>query len=181
MFAPEVTATSVWFSTPSRSAYSFAPATASAPDGSSTLRVSWNTSLIAAHSASVLTVTTPSRNARHSRKVSSPTSFTAVPSANRPTSLSSMRSPASSDCAIAHESSACTPMTLISGRTAFTYAATPDASPPPPIGTKIAWIGPWCWRRISIAMVPWPAITYGSSNGWTNVRSRSCCTLTACA
>jgi hypothetical protein len=103
--------------------------------------VSWNTSLIAAHSASVSTVTTPSTNSLHNRKVSSPTSFTAVPSANSPTSLSSTRSPFCSDCAIAHESSVCTPITLISGRTALTYAATPDASPPPPIGTKIAWIG----------------------------------------
>ena len=41
---------------PSRSAYCFAPATASEPAGSSTLRVSWNTSLIAAQSASVSTV-----------------------------------------------------------------------------------------------------------------------------
>ncbi|KGS48428.1 hypothetical protein X992_6295 [Burkholderia pseudomallei MSHR5492] len=29
--------------------------------------------------------------------------------------------------------------------------------------------------------MPWPAITYGSSNGWTNVRPRSACTFTACA
>ena len=33
------------------------------------------------------------------------------------------------------------------------------------MATKIASIGPWCWRRISIAIVPWPAITSGSSNG----------------
>ncbi len=120
MLAPEVIATSVWPSMPSRSAYCLAPATASAPAGSSTLRVSWKTSLIAAQSASVSTVITSSSSSLQSRKVSSPTSFTAVPSANRPTSLSATRSPASSDCAIAHESSVCTPITLISGRTALT-------------------------------------------------------------
>ncbi|CAE6820077.1 hypothetical protein R69927_06578 [Paraburkholderia domus] len=135
-------AISVWFSMPSRSAYCLAPATASAPAGSSTLRVSWNTSLIAAHSASVFTSNTSSRYSLHRRKVSSPTSFTAVPSENSPTSFSVTRSPAFSDAAIAHESSVCTPITLISGRTDFTYAATPAARPPPPIGTKIAWIGP---------------------------------------
>ncbi|CAB3810570.1 hypothetical protein LMG28688_07270 [Paraburkholderia caffeinitolerans] len=120
MFAPEVTATSVWPVMPSRSAYCFAPATASAPAGSSTLRVSWKTSLMAAHSASVSTVSTSSRYCWHSRKVSSPTSLTAVPSENRPTSLNSTRLPAFTDCAIAHESSVCTPITRISGRTAFT-------------------------------------------------------------
>ncbi|CAJ4206185.1 Uncharacterised protein [Burkholderia pseudomallei] len=130
MFAPEVTATSVSPSMPACSAYRFAPATASEPAGSSTLRVSWNTSLIAAQSASVSTVTTSSRYAAQRRNVSSPTSLT--------TSVSSTRRPAASDCFIAHESSVCTPITLISGRTAFTYAATPAASPPPPIGTKIA-------------------------------------------
>ncbi|CAJ9935907.1 Uncharacterised protein [Burkholderia pseudomallei] len=138
MFAPEVTATSVSPSMLACSAYRFAPATASEPAGSSTLRVSWNTSLIAAQSASVSTVTTSSRYAAQRRNVSSPTSLTAVPSEKSPTSVSSMRRPAASDCFIAHESSVCTPITLISGRTAFTYAATPAASPPPPIGTKIA-------------------------------------------
>ncbi len=49
----------------------------------------------------------------------------------------------------------------------------PETRPPPPMATKIASIGPWCWRRISIAIVPWPAITSGSSNGCTKVRPRS--------
>ncbi|CAJ6434725.1 Uncharacterised protein [Burkholderia pseudomallei] len=84
MFAPEVTATSVSPSMPACSAYRFAPATASEPAGSSTLRVSWNTSLIAAQSASVSTVTTSSRYAAQRRNVSSPTSLTAVPSEKSP-------------------------------------------------------------------------------------------------
>ena len=33
--------------------------------------------------------------------------------------------------------------------------------------------GPWRWRRISMPTVPWPAITSGSSNGWTKVSPRS--------
>jgi hypothetical protein len=37
------------------------------------------------------------------------------------------------------------------------------------MATKIASIGPWCWRRISMAIVPWPAITSGSSKGCTKV------------
>ncbi|MDT4818725.1 hypothetical protein FQZ97_518250 [compost metagenome] len=103
------------------------------------------------------------------RKVSLPTSLTAVPSENRPTSFSSMRLPASTERFIASESTVCTPITLISGRTALMYEATPEISPPPPMATKTAWIGPGCWRRISMAMVPWPAITSGSSNGWMKV------------
>ncbi len=79
---------------------------------------------------------TSSTSSRHRRKVSSPTSLTAVPSENRPTSGSVTRSPALTDCAIASESSVCTPITLISGRTALTYAATPAISPPPPIGDE---------------------------------------------
>ncbi len=69
-------------------------ATPSAPAGSRMLRVSWNTSLMAAHTASVSTTTKSSTSARVTRKVSSPTSLTAVPSENRPTSLSVTRLPA---------------------------------------------------------------------------------------
>ena len=40
--------------------------------------------------------------------------------------------------------------------------------------TKIASIvSPGCWRRISMPIVPWPAITSGSSNGWMKVSWRS--------
>ena len=38
-----------------------------------------------------------------------------------------------------------------------------------------------CWRRISMPIVPCPAITSGSSYGCTNVRPRCRCTLQACA
>ena len=46
---------------------------------------------------------------------------------------------------------------------------TPAAMPPPPMGTKTAWISPGCWRRISMPMVPCPAITSGSLKGWAKV------------
>ena len=83
------------------------------------LRVSMNTSLIAAQTASVSTVMNSSTRSRVMRKVSWPTSFTAVPSEKRPTSANVTRLPAATDCAIASESFICTPITRISGRTAL--------------------------------------------------------------
>ena len=88
MFAPQVIATSVLPRTCVRSTYCLAPGTPSAPGGSRMLRVSWNTSLIAAQTSSVSTSTMSSTSSRARRKVSSPTCFTAVPSANSPTSAS---------------------------------------------------------------------------------------------
>ncbi|MNV93237.1 hypothetical protein D3C71_1879030 [compost metagenome] len=84
------------------------------------LRVSWNTSFRPAQISSVSTRMISSTSSRVMRKVSLPTSFTAVPSANSPTSFSSMRLPASTERFIASESKVCTPITLISGRTALT-------------------------------------------------------------
>ena len=46
----------------------------------------------------------------------------------------------------------------------------PAIRPPPPTGTKIASIASAHWRMISAAIVPWPAITSGSSYGWMNTR-----------
>ena len=146
---------------------------ARAPAGSRMLRVSWKTSLIAAHTASASTRTISSTSSRQTRNVSSPTRRTAVPSENRPTSASVTRRPASSERAMASESSVWTPMTRISGRSALTYAATPAISPPPPTATKIASMGPGCWRRISMPTVPCPAITAGSSKGCTNTSPRA--------
>ena len=54
------------------------------------------------------------------RNVSWPTSLTAVPSANSPTSVSCHALvPAFTDCSIASESVVCTPITFTSGRTAL--------------------------------------------------------------
>ncbi|MCY1378910.1 hypothetical protein D9M69_665810 [compost metagenome] len=83
------------------------------------LRVSTNTSLMAAHTASVSTVMNSSTRPRAMRKVSSPTSLTAVPSENSPTSASVVRSPSRTERIIASESFICTPITLISGRSAL--------------------------------------------------------------
>ncbi len=96
------------------------PATDNAPAGSRIERVSSNTSLIAAQIASVSTVIISSTYSRASRNVSLPTCLTATPSAKRPTCGSATRRPAASDRVIASESTGCTPITLISGRTCFT-------------------------------------------------------------
>ena len=133
-------------------------------------RVSSKMSFTAAHMASVSTVMTSSRNSRQRRKVSAPAWRTATPSAKRPTVGSTTRSPASSAAAMQAASSGSTPITLVSGRRYFTKVAMPAARPPPPTGTKIASIGPECWVRISMPMVPWPAITSGSSKGCRKVR-----------
>src|SRR5256886_2930199 len=92
VLAPEATATSVLPRAPWRSTQALAPAIASAPAGSSTTRVSSNTSLIAAHIASVSASTISSTSSRHRRNVSRPTCFTATPSANSPTFSSETRS-----------------------------------------------------------------------------------------
>jgi hypothetical protein len=42
------------------------------------------------------------------------------------------------------------------------------SQPPPPMGTNTAPSGSGCWRRISMPMVPCPAMTSGSSYRWTN-------------
>ena len=145
------------------------------------LRVSMNTSLMAAHTASVSTVMNSSTTRLATRKVSSPTRLTAVPSANRPTSGSVTSWPWPTDCAMASESRICTPMIFTSGRTALMYAPTPLISPPPPMARNTAASGPWCWRRISMPMVPWPAMTSGSSKGWMKVRPCAACNRTACS
>ena len=85
MFAPHATATSVLPRTPLRSTHALAPAIASAPAGSSTARVSSNTSLIAAQIAAVSTRITSSTSSRQMRNVSLPTCLTATPSAKSPT------------------------------------------------------------------------------------------------
>ena len=119
MLAPQVIATRSGPCSWCVATYCLMPATPSAPAGSRMLRVSWKTSLMAAQTASVSTTTKSSTSSRARRKVSSPTSLTAVPSENRPTSASATRSPARTERSIASESAVCTPITLISGRTAL--------------------------------------------------------------
>jgi hypothetical protein len=127
------------------------------------VRVSPNTSLIAAQIWSVSTSTMPSSSSRHSAKVSAPTCFTATPSANKPTWSSLTRRPAFSDRAIASASTGSTPITLTDGRSRLMYDAIPEISPPPPTGTKTASGGCDDCLTISRPIVPWPAMTSGSS------------------
>ena len=105
---------------PRACAYCLIAATPSAPAGSRMLRVSSNTSLIAAQAASLSTTIQSSTSWRARRKVSAPTFFTAVPSEKRPTSASSTRRPARTERSIASESFICTPTMRIAGRTALT-------------------------------------------------------------
>src|SRR5712672_606541 len=79
VLAPDAIAIRVLFLKECFSTQAFAPAVASAPAGSSTTRVSSNTSLIAAHIASVSTSTISSTSRRQRRNVSLPTSLTATP------------------------------------------------------------------------------------------------------
>ncbi len=72
MLAPLSIAISVAPRVPRSFTYRFSPATESAPAGSATLRVSSNTSLMAAQISSVDTSTTSSTHSRATRKVSSP-------------------------------------------------------------------------------------------------------------
>ena len=55
----------------------------------------------------------------------------------------------------------------------------PAIRPPPPTGTKIALRSSRPWPRISIAIVPCPAITSGSSNGWISTRPLAAAQLVA--
>ena len=58
----------------------------------------------------------------------------------------------------------CTPITLTRGLLSLTAHATPEISPPPPMGATTASTSGTCCR-ISSPMVPCPAMTTSSSNG----------------
>mmetsp|Transcript_16295 Transcript_16295/g.54832 ORF Transcript_16295/g.54832 Transcript_16295/m.54832 type:complete len:225 (-) Transcript_16295:456-1130(-) len=167
MLDPEVVATKVQSREPVRSMNLRTPATARAPAGSWMVRVSLKMDFIAAHTSSLLTVTMSSTSAEHTRKVSLPTVRTAAPSTKRPTESRVTGLPARRLSVMPAASSDSTPMTITDGRTRLTYAAMPESIPPPPQQTKMASRGlPVVCLQISIPMVPCPAITKGSSNGW---------------
>ncbi len=65
-----------------------------------------------------------------------------------------------------------TPTMSMLGFTALAAVAMPEISPPPPMGIGSTSIS-GASSSISSATVPWPAITSGSSKGWTNTRSRA--------
>ena len=115
MFAPQLMATRRLPDAPSRAVHFLMAATASAPDGSTTQRVSSKMSWMPAQISSVSTQTISSTRSRARRKVSSPTRRTATPSAKVPTRSSATRSPACSESRIAVESAALTPMMRMRG------------------------------------------------------------------
>ena len=121
MLAPERIATWRCSETPEcSSTHCLRPATERAPAGSITLRVSSNTSLIAAQIASFETRTTPSHARCAQSKVHAPTCRTATPSAKRPTCSRRTRSPAASERYIASASNGSTPITATCGISALT-------------------------------------------------------------
>ncbi|KAH3677800.1 hypothetical protein OGATHE_000454 [Ogataea polymorpha] len=170
MFAPDKIGTYVlveWSISGCSSMYLLRPATVMAPDGSINDLVSSNTSLIAAQISSVVTRTTSSTpNSCNTANVSSPTIRTAVPSANPPTESSVTLSPFSKERFNASASNVSTPIIFTCGASRFRYAVMPESSPPPPTATNTALsLLLFTWRSSSMAMVPWPAMTYGWSKG----------------
>mmetsp|Transcript_23996 Transcript_23996/g.78064 ORF Transcript_23996/g.78064 Transcript_23996/m.78064 type:complete len:210 (+) Transcript_23996:2981-3610(+) len=154
MFAPLVMATTRDpFLAPSVSHF-FAPATARAPEGSVIERVSSKMSLIATQISSVSTSTISSTSSRASLKVKLPTVLTATPSAKVSTLSSTTCFFSLRDRYIASAPVGSTPIILMSGRSRFTYAATPAMRPPPPTGMKMASIGFEHCLRISRPIVP---------------------------
>ena len=131
MLAPLRIATSRSPPFPSRAAQALRPATARAPAGSITLRVSSKTSLIAAQISSFVTRTTPSTHSRAMRNVSSPTSRTATPSAKMPTRSRWTRFPASSERYMASASKGSTPIDLHPRHHRLQVAGHPGDEPSP--------------------------------------------------
>ena len=76
--------------------------------------------------------------------------------------------------------SASTPITRAPGSRARIATATPAASPPPPTGTTTVAVCGAC-SAISSPIVPWPAITSGSSKGGIRVMPSSAASLRASA
>ena len=174
MLAPLLIATRRLPRQPARATYFFRPATASAPAGSTIERVSSNTSWIAAQISSVLSSTHLVHQPAAQREgllAHAPHRHAVGEDADALERDAPPGAAASRACWRHPRGS--TPMTFTAGYRYFTYTAMPASSPPPPTGTKIASSSPPLWRRISTAMVPWPAITSGSSNGCTNTRLRS--------
>mmetsp|Transcript_54899 Transcript_54899/g.107402 ORF Transcript_54899/g.107402 Transcript_54899/m.107402 type:complete len:220 (+) Transcript_54899:736-1395(+) len=171
MFAPEAVATSRFPFQPFFWTNFFIPAIAKAPAGSKTTRMSVKASLIAAQISSVLTVTISSTTCWQSLKVLLPATRTAAPSAKVPTESNSTIRPALRLSVKVGASAASTPTTFTWGATALMNAPIPDSMPPPPQQTNTASTpsADVCFKT-SIAMVPCPAITSGSSNGWTRAR-----------
>ena len=99
--------------------------------------------------------------------------MTAIPSAMVSAELTGTGFPAASDPTTGAHPATCTPITSIAGRADLSAIATPLTSPPPPTGTITRARSGTC-SSSSSPSVPCPAITSGSSNGWTNAIAGSC-------
>jgi hypothetical protein len=116
------------------------------------------------------TSSTSATCARMIGSVSAPGSFTAIPSAMVEPAKAAAR-PCKAQCT-AGKPLVSTPTISMPGFSAFAATAMPAIIPPPPTGTTSV------SRRaavasISSAIVPWPAMTSGSSYGCTSVAPRS--------
>src|SRR5215203_5622801 len=137
------------------------PPTAPAPSTTSFARSSRRTiaSVIASSSMSTMSSRTSSRI----DIVRSPGFFTKTPSA-----------------IVKPERPAWTPTMRRSGLRSRRAIPIPDASPPPPTGMRTVSACATC-SASSSPIVPWPAMTCGSSNGWMNVAPRSSTSAMAAA
>ena len=177
MLPPEMTATTLPLVS------NFLPmiaATADAPAPSATILPRSIRNRIACAISSSSTVTTSSTYFWHISNVSSPGCLTAMPSAMVFALVSATTCPASSDAFMPAAPAACTPTMRTFGCSIFTAAATPEASPPPPMGTTMVSTSGRS-SMISRPIVPWPAMTIGSLNGWMNVAPVSFCRVQAMA
>ena len=123
-------------------------------------------SLIAARISSLSTLTTPSSNCLQIWNGSSPTIRTAVPSLNGPTSESVTHLPFSKLHTIVSLSNVSVATTHVRGLPMhLTYSDMPATRPLLPMAPKMALrcLASGSCLRIFILMVPWPAITSGSS------------------
>ena len=144
--------------------YFFNPASANAPAGSERTLVSSKISFTAVQTSSTLTVMTSSTHSLITSKLFFPTVDTATPSAKSPTSFNVTLLLALTASARHAESSTSTPIIFVFLLFCDIQAETPAKIPPPPTGTKTT-SKLLSSSRISLPIVPCPAIVNGSSKG----------------
>ena len=166
MFPPDTTATT---RLPATSSFpDIIAATAAAPAPSATIFCFSMSARMALATSSSLTSTSSSTYSLTREYVFSPGCFTAMPSAMVETDDRHSIWPLFTELNMLGAPVTCTPYTLTDGLICLTVYAIPEISPPPPTGTTMASILSMS-LSISRAIVPCPAITFSSSNGWTNV------------
>ena len=107
--------------------------------------------------------------------------FTAIPSAIVAPLNAVVTFPFSFDTFIDGIFEVWTPIIFTFGFNPFAATAIPAIIPPPPIGHNIVSTFSFNCLNISRPIVPCPAITYSSSNGWRKVAPVSFCISTAFA